>query len=149
MVNSDKSIFEYKISPFMQGGAVLAAIFVFILITIVFGKLGLADTDTGTPWLVACSMTFFFAIGNSVLSLAADDLNTYWWQSILTYVLLVVLGGTIAYLFSGVSMDEVGSYRWLYVVFTFGHILFLSIARTMKRLVKIAQEQDGRLRGEE
>ncbi len=149
MVNSDKSIFEYNISPFLQGGVVLGAILVFILITIIFGKLGLADTDAGTPWLVACAMTFFYAIANSVLSLAADDQNTYWWQSILTFVLLVVLGGTVAYLFSGVSMDEVGSYRWLYLVFTFGHILFLAIVRTMKRLVGIAQKQDSRLRGED
>ncbi len=149
MVNSNKSIFEYKISPFLQGGVVLGAIVIFILATIIFGKIGLADTDGGTPWLVACSMTFFFAIGNSVLSLAADDQNTYWWQSILTYVLLVVLGGSSAYLFSGVSIDDAGSYRWLYVVFTFGHILFLTIVRTMKRIVKIAQKQDSRLRGED
>lgn len=149
MVNSDKSIFEYKISPFLQGGAVLAAILVFILVTLIFGKLGLADTDEGTPWLVACSMTLFYIIGNSLLSLAADDQNTYWWQSILTYVLLVVLGGSLAYLLSGVGMDSVGSYRWLYVVFTFGHIIFLAIVRTLKRIVNIAKEQDSRLRGED
>jgi len=149
MVNSNKSIFEYNISPFLQGGVVLGAILVFILVTIVFGRLGLAETDGGTPWLVACSMTFFFAIGNSVLSLAADDQNAYWWKSILSFVLLVVLGGTMAYLFSGTSMDEAGSYRWLYVVFTFGHILFLAIVRTMKRIVKLAQKQDSRLRGED
>jgi len=149
MVNSNKSIFEYKISPFLQGGVVLGAIVIFILVTMIFGSIGLADTDGGTPWLVACSMTFFFVIGNSILSLAADDQNTYWWQSILTYVLLVVLGATSAYLFSGVSIDEAGSYRWLYVVFTFGHILFLTIVRTMKKIVKIAQKQDSRLRGED
>ncbi len=149
MVNSDKSIFEYKISPFVQGGVVLGAILLFILITVVFGKLGLADTDEGTPWLVACSMTFFFAIGNSILSLAVDDQNTYWWQSILSFVLLVVLGGMLAYLISGTSIDEAGSYRWLYVVFTFGHILFLAIVRTMKRIVTMAKKQDSRLRGED
>lgn len=149
MVNSDKSIFEYKISPFIQGGAVLATIFVFILVTIIFGKLGLADTDEGTPWLVACSMTFFYVIGNSILSLAADDQNTYWWKSILTYVGLVVLGGSLAYLLSGVGMDYAGSYRWLYVVFAFSHILFLAIVRTMKRIVTLAKKQDRRLRGED
>jgi len=149
MVNSDKSIFEYKISPFLQGGAVLGAILVFILGTIVFGKLGLADTDAGTPWLVACSLTFFYTIGNSVLSLAADDQNTYWWQSILTFVLLVVLGGSMAYLFSGVAIGNIDSYKWLYVVFTFGHILFLTIVRTMKKIVTIAKKQDSRLRGED
>jgi len=149
MVNSDKSIFEHYISPFIQAGAVLGAILVFTVVTVIFGKLGLADTDEGTPWLVACSMTFFFTIGNSVLSLAADDQNTYWWQSILSYVLLAVLGGTIAYLFSGATVGNVDSYKWLYVVFTFGHILFLAIVRTMKRLVTMAKEQDSRLRGED
>lgn len=149
MVNSNKSIFEYNISPFVQAGAVLATILVFIIFTFIFGKLGIADTDEGTPYLVACSMTFFFAIGNSVLSLSADDQNTYWWQSILSYVIIVVIGGTIAYLFSGVSMDEVGSYKWLYVVFTFGHILFLTIVRSMRRIVTLAKKQDKRLRGED
>ena len=149
MLNSDKSIFEYNISPFKQAGAVLLLIILFILVTVVFGSLGFAETDEGTPWLVACSMTFFFAIGNSVMSLAADDQNTYWWQSILSFVLLAVLGGSIAYLFSGATVGEVDSYKWLYVVFTFGHILFLAIVRTMKRLVKIAKEQDNRLRGED
>jgi len=148
MVNSDKSIFEYKISPFIQGGAVLGAIIVFLVFTILFGKIGL-DVDEGTPWLVACSLTFFYVIGNTILSLAADDQNTYWWQSILTYVLLVVLGASAAYLFSGSGMDSVGSYRWLYVVFAIGHVLFLAIARTMKKLVTIAKKQDRRLRGEE
>ena len=148
MVNSNKSIFEYNVSPFIQGGAVLITIVVFILFALLFGKIGI-DTDEGTPWLVACSMTFFFIIGNVILSLAADDQNKYWWQSILTYVLLVVLGGTAAYLFSGASMDDVGSYRWLYMMLAFCHILFLAIARTMRRLVKIAKKQDKRLRGEE
>lgn len=149
MVNSDKSIFEYKISPFLQAGAVLLCILIFILVTKIFGSLGLAETDEGTPWLVACSMTFFFAIGNSILSLAADDQNKYWFHSILSFVLLAVLGGTMAYLFSGATVGEVDSYKWLYVVFTFGHILFLAIVRTMKRIVKIAKEQDSKLRGED
>lgn len=147
MVNSDKSIFEHNISPFLQAGVVLACILVFILATMLFNSIGLAETDEGTPWLVACSMTFFFAIGNSILSLAADDQNTYWWQSILSFVLLALLGGSLAYLFSGFTVGEVDSYKWLYVVITFGHVLFLSIVRAMKNIVKIAKKEDNRLRG--
>ena len=149
MVNSNKSIFEYNISPFLQAGAVLATILVFMVVSFALGKTGLVDTDGGTPWLISCSMTFFFAIGNSVLSLAADDQNTYWWQSILSFVLLALLGGSMAYLFSGATIGEVDSYKWLYVVFTFGHILFLAIIRTMRRIVNLAKEQDSRLRGED
>lgn len=147
--NSDKSIFEYDIPPFVQAGAVLLTIVLILAGSWLFSTLGIVDTDAGTPWLIAVSMTFFFAIGNSVMSLAADDQNNYWWKSILSYVGLVVIGGSLAYLVSGVSMDDVGSYRWLYVLFSIGHIFFLAIVRTMRRVVKIAKEQDGRLRGEE
>ena len=149
MVNSDKSIFEYNISPFVQLAAVLITIAVFILVSSGAGAIGLLDVDGGTPWLIAVSLTFFYTIGNSVMSLATDDQNNYWWQSILSYVLLALLGGSIAYLFSGVTVGEVDSYKWLYVVFTFGHILFLTIVRTMKRIVNLAKKQDSRLRGED
>ena len=61
MVNSNKSIFEYNISPFIQGGAVLATILVFNLFALLFGAIGL-DTDEGTPWLISCSLTFFLSL---------------------------------------------------------------------------------------
>ncbi|MFT6336506.1 MAG: hypothetical protein ACI86M_000973 [Saprospiraceae bacterium] len=149
MVNSDKSIFEYDIPPFVQVGAVLILILIFILLSSGAGALGISDTDSGTPWLIAVSLTFFFTIGNSVMSLAADNLNKYWWQSILSYVLLAFLGGGVAYLFSGDSMDLHGSYKWLYVMFAMGHIFFLALIRTMRKIVTIAKEQDSRLRGED
>jgi len=149
MVNSDKSIFEYNIPPFLQGGVVLGAMIVFMLITKIAGMIGIADTDGGTPWLIACSLTFFFTIGNSVMSLATDDQNQYWWKSILTYIGLVVIGGGVAYLFSGSSMDMFGSYRWLFVMFAIGHIFFLALVRTMRKIVTIAKEQDKALRGED
>jgi membrane protein implicated in regulation of membrane protease activity len=94
-------------------------------------------------------MTFFFTIGNSVMSLATDDQNTYWWQSIVSYGLLALVGGGIAYLVSGDSMDVYGSYKWLYFMFAIGHIFFLALIRTMRKIVSIAKEQDGRLRGED
>ena len=149
MVNSDKSIFEYKIPPFVQLGAVLITIAVFILVSSAAGSIGVLDVDGGTPWLIAVSLTFFFTIGNSVMSLAADDQNKYWWQSILSYVLLAFLGGSIAYLASGESMDIYGSYRWLYVMFAIGHIFFLALVRTIRKIVMYAKEQDSRLRGED
>ena len=65
MVNSDKSIFEYKVPPFIQMGAVLITIAVFILVSSGAGAIGLFDVDGGTPWLIAVSLTFFFTIGNS------------------------------------------------------------------------------------
>lgn len=149
MVNSDKSIFEYNIPPFVQVGAVLILILVFILISSGAGYVGLSDADAGTPWLIAVSLSFFFTIANSVMSLASDNMNKYWLQSILSYFLLAFLGGGLAYLFSGDSMDLHGSYKWLYVMFGMGHMFFLALIRTLRKIVSLAKEQDSRLRGED
>jgi len=149
MVNSDKSIFEYNISPFLQVGVVISTIVVFILISSIAGAVGISHVDGGPPWLIADSLSFFFTIGNSVMSIAADDQNTYWWQSIVGYILLALVGGSVAYLVSGESMDTFGSYKWLYFMFAVGHIFFLALIRTMRKIVTIAKEQDRRLRGED
>lgn len=149
MVNSDKSIFEYNIPPYIQAAVVLAAVVVFILVTKLCGAIGIAEVDGGTPWLIIASMSFFFALGNAVMSLAADDQNKYFLHSLLSFVGLVAIGGGIAYLFSGQSMDNFGSFRWLFVLFAMGHVFFLLLIRTMRKIVKIAQKQDSRLRGED
>lgn len=149
MQNSDKSIFEYDIPPYVQVGAVLLAILLFVLVSEAFGAMGIADIDGGTPWLIAVSLTFFFTIGNSVMSLASEDQNNYWWQSLVGYGVLAFVGGGIAYLFSGASMDVYGSYKWLYVMFAMGHVFFLVLVRTMRKIVKVAKEQDKALRGED
>ena len=52
-------------------------------------------------------------------------------------------------LVSGESMDVYGSYRWLYVMFALGHVFFLALVRTLRRIVDIAKKQDSKLRGED
>jgi len=78
----------------------------------------------------------------------AKDGNTYWLHSIISFVILLVVGGLMAWAISGVSINNAGSVRWIYVVFTFGYLVFLSIVNFMKFLVKLAQRQDKRMRGE-
>jgi hypothetical protein len=51
-------------------------------------------------------------------------------------------------LLSGKHIDEVGSFRWLWFVLTLVYMIFFAIARSMKRVVDIAIEQDDKLRGE-
>ena len=65
------------------------------------------------------------------------------------FIALLVGGGFLAYLVSGVTIDEAGSFRWLYVVLTMGYLIFLAIVQSMKRIVDIAIQQDKRLRNEE
>ena len=105
--------------------------------------------DEHFPWTVAASFTLLFAVGNSILSLGASDQNKYWGNSIVSYMAVVVGGGVIAWLFSGQNVYEAKSFRWIYIVFTFGYLLLLSMVRAMRKIVQIAQRQDARLRGEE
>jgi len=149
MVNSDKSIFEYDVSPAKQVIAVVLAIILFMVVVKMGNLIGLTDPDPETPWLIACSMTFFYAIGNGVMSISTEDQNTYWWQSMLGYISVAIVSSGLAYLFSGENMDDLGSYRWLFILFAIGHIFFLAIARSMRKVVKLAKKQDKRLRGED
>ncbi len=148
MFDERKSLYAKKISPFVQVGVVIVIILVFNLITLATKTIGIF-TDPTIPWLISTSFVLFFALVNSVLSIASDSNNKYWLYSIISYAILLLVGCTIAYLFSGLKIDEAGSYRWILLIFSMSYILFLAIVRTMKRIVKIAQKQDKRLRGED
>lgn len=143
------SPFKQAVPPHKQAIFILAAMPIMMLLFLLPSWAGLFTLDEYFPWTVAASFTLLFAIGNSVLSLAATDQNTYWGRSIMSYVVVAVGGGLIAWLFSGQTVYEAKSFKWIYVVFTFGYLLFLSMVRAMRKIVKIAQDQDARLRGEE
>lgn len=132
-----------------QAIAVLVAMPVMMLLFLIPSWVGIFELDEHFPWTVAAAFTLLFGVINSVLSLAATDQNKYFGTSILSYMGVLVVGGLIAWLISGQSIYEAKSFRWIYIVFTFGYLLFLCMVRAMRKIVKIAQDQDARLRGEE
>ena len=143
------SPFKKEIHPVYQAIVILVGIPAVLLLFMIPSWIGIYDLPQHFPWTIAAAFTLLFAVGNSVLSLGATDQNKYWGNSIMTYMVVVLLGGFMAYLFSGLSIYEAKSFRWIYIVFTFGYLLFLCIIRAMRKIVQIAQEQDARLRGEE
>ena len=149
MFDEEKSLYAKNISPFIQAACIFGAILLFNFLSYLMKIFQILPVKQGAPWVIFTSFVLFYALVNSVLSLSAPSRNKYWFQSILSYVSLLLLGGFTAYLFSGLTINEAGSYRWILVVFTMGYILFLSIVRAMKKIVTIAQKQDKRLRGEE
>jgi len=144
-----KSFMEREISPFKQLAAVLLVSLVFMGFSSLVPSSPYSSTNGIMPWVVICGMILFFAIINSILCLVAKDGNVYWLHSIISFVILLVVGGGMAYAISGVSINDAGSVRWIYVVFTFGYLVFLSIVNFMKFVVKLAQRQDKRMRGED
>jgi hypothetical protein len=145
---NNKSIFEKDISPYKQAAFILAALILLDVIVLAINS-GSHNFLARTYWTNAITFTFVYAIFNAIFSLSARDQNSYWFKSILSYVVICIVGGVLAYSFSKLNIDEAGSYRWMYTVFTMVYILILGIIRTMRKIVSIAQKKDKRMRGEE
>lgn len=145
----EDSIFSKKIDPFVQIGIVFLGVLGFTLIFKIFDWTGLAAQPDYLPYTMNAAGLLFFALFNSVLSLAYTQQNRYWLKSLLAYVILMVVGTLFSRFVSGVPLSEAMSFRWLYIVFSIGYIVFLCIVRLMRKIVLIAKKQDARLRGEE
>jgi len=124
------------------------ATYLFLFVVMVFFKLVSwfnADLFTDRmPWIIAGAFLLLFGLFNSIGSVAAPVYNKYWSRSIFSYMGLALLSGISAYLFSGLSINEAGSFRWIYMVLTFSYLIFLSIVGFIKAIVEIAQKKDTR-----
>lgn len=139
---------EAHIHPFIQAGFVMIIFLVFVGIGTLLEIIGLSSKDEIFPWIVAASMLLFYAIFNCVFSLNADNSNQYWLHSLIGFSAIAAGAGLLAYLFTGISIYEAKSIQWIYFVFTFAYLVFLSIVNFMRLIVRFAKKQDHRLRGE-
>lgn len=142
MDNTDQSIFEKAYNPFLQAGLTLGAIIVVILGAKLVKLTGIIYVTDRFPWMTAAAFLLFFAMFNSIFALSSENMLKYWGRSIYSFMGLAVASGLVAYLFSSLSINEAGSYRWIYIVLTFGYLVFLSMMTFMKRIVEFAQREE-------
>lgn len=139
---ADKSIFERSVDPVHQALAVFAA---GVLITLL-GKLaqvsGMTAVSPLFPWMTAASFMLLFAVFNAVLSVASPNMMKYWGRSIYSFMGLALASGLVAWLFSSLSIDQAGSYRWIFIVVTFGYIVFLGMMAFLKNIIEFAQREE-------
>ena len=93
-------------------------------------------------WVIGGAGVLFFALMNSVVSLGATDMNKYWFYSTASYVALAASCALMAFVFSGVAINDAGSFRWIFTVLTFGYLLILSLMRFLRKIVQVAQAED-------
>lgn len=146
---SEKTIWEKEVSPFRQLFFVLGVALVFMTLSSLIPRPESISKVNNAPWVIISGLILFYAVSNSVLSFAAVKRDTYWLYSLISFAILMIAGSILARLFSGISMDEAGTFRWIYFVFTFGYLVFLSIVNLIRFLVELAQKKDKQLRGEE
>ena len=142
MQDSKGSIFERTIDPAMQAGLVFGAVMLFNIVSKFLHATGLMTVSAKFPWMTAASFLLLFAVFNSVYSLTAKSMMKYWGRSIYSFMGLAAASGIAAYLFSSLTISEAGSYRWIYVVVTFGYLVFISIMAIMRRIVEFAQKEE-------
>ncbi len=138
---ADKSILEYKISPLWQAGVLLGGILIFNIGAWILSYTGLVSLENNTPWMVSLSLSLLYVLSNRVLSFSAEDRNRYLWQSIVGFVLIMVLGALIAYMISGTSFTGFGVIISIYKVVTAAFAVTFVITRAMRTLLTYAEEQ--------
>ena len=140
------TIFE---KPMHQAALVIAMMVVFSLVDLVMPHSNtLFEVNAGT-WIVATAMMLCFVILNSIVALRIEPIIPYWSTSVMFYLALLAFSYGWCFLLSGKHIDEVGSIRWLWFVLTLVYMVFFTIARSMKRIIDIANKQDEKLRGEQ
>ncbi len=140
--SSDNSIFSGEVSPFKQVLFVIAIGIILMILTEILPQSPRMERTNSMPWTVAAAMLLFFALANSILAFAVKDGNKYWMYSMMSYALLFITVSSMAYMFSGVGMDEAGSFRWIFLVFTFGYLILLSIVNLIRFFVALSKRSD-------
>jgi len=139
---SNDSFFVKAADPVIQATIVFGLTVVFTTLTKIAIWTGAAEFKEYIPWVISASFLLFFAVLNSIFSLASDDMNKYWIRSMISYSVLAIISGLLAYLASSISFNEAGTIRWIFIVLTFVYLVFLSIVNFMKRIVSFAEREE-------
>jgi hypothetical protein len=142
MEKNQSTFMVRALNPIFQAGVVLCILITVMVVLFALKSSGSMDVDNRAFWVIGGATTLFFGIFNSVISLAASDMNVYWFRATASYTVLMVASGCLAFLFSGLTMEEAGSFKYIYMVLTFGYLLILSIMRFMRKIVQVAQIED-------
>jgi NhaP-type Na+/H+ or K+/H+ antiporter len=142
MERPSDSIFSKEVEPVKQVLIVLGLSLGFMVFNKSLELMGVFDEDPKGYWTLAATFILFFAIFNSLFSLTTKNMDKYWTRSMLSFVGLAGVTGVGAYFFSGIAMEEAGSYKWIYIVLTIGYLIFLSIMGAMRSIVDFAQKEE-------
>ncbi len=143
-----RSIFSREIHPLKQFVIGLIMILLSMLFTMLIAN-GKEDFDKIIYWEISFAVLMGFALFNSIFSYSYEKKSSYFIISLASYVFLALFGGFASYYFSGIRLDDADSFKWLYIVFTFSYLVFISIVNMMRTIIELVKKQDARLRGEE
>ena len=127
--------------PPYQAGAAAAVMLTFLLLGLGSSLSG-AELGPRFGYQIAATALLMFGLGNALLSLGAKSINKYWSSSFVSFLLLAGLGLIVAKVLSGLWISEGGSYKWIYMVLTFGYLVVLSIMSAIRGIVNFAEDEE-------
>ena len=136
------SISQRNFSPIEQAAMVLGGGLLIMMGGWALTASGVFVLERLFAWSIAAAFLLFFAIFNSLMSLRADNFVKYWGRSVYSFIGLALGLSTAAWLFSGVAIGDAESYRWIFIVVTFGFLVFLSLVNFMKVIVRFAEREE-------
>ncbi|MGB0984584.1 MAG: hypothetical protein ACPG19_11115 [Saprospiraceae bacterium] len=142
MESNNESIYEKEINPFKQAGVALGGATVFMVLGYLVNAIGAIEVGVKFPWTSTGAFILLFSIFNSINSFAAKDVNTYYRNSIFGYIGLVFLGSMIAYFFSQTSINDAGSFRWIYFILTFSYLVFLVLTTFIRGILRVLETEE-------
>jgi len=142
MEHAKQSLFERTFSPIYQALFTYIGVVIVIAGGAIFKSSGLLSVSDRFPWMTAAAFLLFFAMFNTVFALSSKNMSKYFGTSIYSFLGLALLAGLTAYFSSSLSINEAGSYRWIYIVVTVGYMIFLSMASMMRIIVDFAQKEE-------
>ena len=147
MIDS-KKIIQLAHKPLFQAVLVIGLTIILTFLDKLMPQDDYLQVNAG-PWIVSTAMVLLFIIINTLVALRINTIIPYWIQSIFVFLGLLAFSYGWSFLLSGKHIDEVGSFRWLWIVLGFVYVIFFGIVRSMKRIVDFAINQDNKLRGED
>jgi hypothetical protein len=128
--------------PPVQAALVLLGALLLMTVGWALFSSGLVENDRLFAWSISAGFMLLFAVFNSLMSIKSSNFARYWGSSMYSYLALALCSGGLAWVFSGVPLKAAGTYKWIYVVVTFGFLVFLSLVNTIKRIVNFAEREE-------
>lgn len=141
----DNASIPRYIRTFHHPGVQILAAGIFMAIFVSLAKLfdGIAPETMRPrlPWITATASLLVYVLYNTIISLGTKRPAEYWYWSIPGFIGLALLGRWLATWYSGLSIDEAGTFRWLYFVVAFAYLVFISIVNLIRLIVAFAKNE--------
>jgi hypothetical protein len=125
-------------NPFVQVS------FIFVLFLLVNWMSDIAGSETKMPWTLAIAFQLLYIIYSIIIGLLNTSNFRYWLFAVAGYVILMFINSFVAGKISGITMDEAGTYRWIYFILIPVFLLFIVMANLIKKIVSLAEQDDRR-----